>query len=199
MGLALLIGSGVLLAGAVLVKRYLPVDRPHVQVESTESAGARRCRAGGRVEADVTSSVTTGSRRSSCTCSLLTRARTRTRPSDMPFLAFTTLRAIWSLRHDPQFAALSRLAVIAIAGGTGFYSLVEGLRLVDAFYFSVMTLTTVGYGDFAPKSGVGKLFTAVYALVGVGILLAFVTTVAAKMSQTPLLPRVRPHRRALPD
>jgi voltage-gated potassium channel len=97
------------------------------------------------------------------------------------------VRAIWTLRHDRQFASLALLAGIAIISGTGFYSLVEGLRLVDALYFSVVTLTTVGYGDFAPQTDVGKLFTAVYVLVGVGILLAFVTTVAAKASQMPLL------------
>src|ERR687897_1039962 len=105
----------------------------------------------------------------------------------MPLLVFSTLRAIWTLRRDPQFASLALLAAVAIVSGTGFYWLVEGLRFIDALYFSVVTLTTVGYGDFAPKTDVGKLFTAVYVLVGVGILLAFVTTVAAKASQMPLL------------
>lgn len=114
----------------------------------------------------------------------------------MPLLIFSAFRAIWTLRRDPQFASLALLAAVAITSGTGFYSLVEGLRFVDAFYFSVVTLTTVGYGDFAPETDVGKLFTAVYALVGIGILLAFVTTVAAKASQTPLLhrPRSQPTR-----
>ena len=107
----------------------------------------------------------------------------------MPLLIIGMLRAIWALRRDPQFVSLALLTVIAITTGTGFYSLVEGLRLVDAFYFSVITLTTVGYGDFAPETDAGKLFTAVYVLVGIGILLAFVTTIAAKMSQvSPLHP-----------
>src|ERR687898_2059492 len=98
----------------------------------------------------------------------------------MPLLIIGMLRAIWTLRRDPQFVSLALLTVIAIATGTGFYSFVEGLRFVDAFYFSVVTLTTVGYGDFAPQTDVGKLFTAVYALVGIGILLALITTVATK-------------------
>jgi hypothetical protein len=107
----------------------------------------------------------------------------------MPLLILSMLRAIWTLRRDPQFASLALLAAVAIVSGTGFYSLVEGLRFVDALYFSVVTLTTVGYGDFAPQTDVGKLFTAVYALVGIGILLAFVTTLAGKMSQaSPLHP-----------
>src|ERR671911_1893772 len=107
----------------------------------------------------------------------------------MPLLVFSALRAIWALRRDPQFVSLALLAAVAIVSGTAFYSLVEGLRFVDAFYFSVITLTTVGYGDFAPETDAGKVFTAVYVLVGIGILLAFATTIAAKMSQTsPLQP-----------
>jgi voltage-gated potassium channel Kch len=107
----------------------------------------------------------------------------------MPLLLLGMLRAGWALRRETQFVSLALLAVVAIASGTGFYSLVEGLRFVDALYFSVITLTTVGYGDFAPETDIGKLFTAVYVLVGVGILLAFVTTVAGTMSQTsPLHP-----------
>lgn len=107
----------------------------------------------------------------------------------MPLLIFGVIRAIWALRRDAQFVSLGLLTVIAIASGTGFYALVEGLGLVDALYFSVVTLTTVGYGDVAPETDAGKLFTIVYVLVGIGILLTFVTTLAAKMSQSsPLHP-----------
>jgi voltage-gated potassium channel len=105
----------------------------------------------------------------------------------MPLLILSSLRAIWTFRREPQFVSLAILAAVAIISGTGFYSLVEGLRFVDALYFSVVTLTTVGYGDFAPQTDVGKLFTAVYVLVGVGILLTFVTTVATRVAQMPLL------------
>jgi voltage-gated potassium channel len=114
----------------------------------------------------------------------------------VPLLLLSSLRAIWALRREPQFSSLALLAAVAIISGTGFYSLVEGLRFVDALYFSVVTLTTVGYGDFAPETDAGKLFTTVYVLVGVGILLAFVTTVAAKVSQMPLLhpPKAEPRQ-----
>jgi hypothetical protein len=105
----------------------------------------------------------------------------------MPLLFIGALRAMWALRRDRQFVSVAALAVVALVSGTGFYSVVEGMRFVDALYFSVVTLTTVGYGDFAPQTDAGKLFTAVYVLVGVGILLAFITTVAAKVVQTPLL------------
>lgn len=114
----------------------------------------------------------------------------------MPLLILTMLRAGWALRRDSQVTSLALLALIAVISGTGFYSIVEGLRFVDALYFSVVTLTTVGYGDLAPETDAGKLFTAVYVLVGVGIVLAFITTVAAKASRMPLLhtPNSQPTR-----
>jgi voltage-gated potassium channel len=110
----------------------------------------------------------------------------------MPVLLLGMLRAFWALRRDAQFRSLALLTVLAIVSGTGFYSIFEGFRFVDALYFSVVTLTTVGYGDLAPETDTGKLFTAVYVLVGVGILLAFVTALAARMTQTTLLPDRRP-------
>jgi voltage-gated potassium channel len=99
----------------------------------------------------------------------------------MEVLLINTFRAIRTLWTDPQFRSLTRLAVIAISSGTIFYWLVEDLRPVDSLYFSVTTLATVGYGDFAPKTDAGKLFTVVYMLVGVGILLSFLTRVAGQV------------------
>jgi voltage-gated potassium channel len=49
---------------------------------------------------------------------------------------------------------------------------------VDAFYFSVTTLTTVGLGDLAPTTTVGKLFTVIYIFAGLSIILGFIETVA---------------------
>ena len=48
------------------------------------------------------------------------------------------------------------LIVLTILTGTLFYHAVEGWRFLDALYFSVATLTTVGYGDFTPQTDAGK-------------------------------------------
>ena len=102
----------------------------------------------------------------------------------MEILFVNTLRALWKLRHDQQFMSLARLTLVAISSGTVFYWLVEHLRFLDALYFSVTTLATVGYGDYAPKTDAGKIFTIFYVLIGVGILLAFLTTVAGQVVKT---------------
>lgn len=61
-----------------------------------------------------------------------------------------------------------------------FYHFVEKWSWIDAFYFSVITIATVGYGDFSPQTNLGKLFTVGYILVGIGL---FVTTTATLASQ----------------
>ncbi len=73
------------------------------------------------------------------------------------------------------FRYLSIIAVATIATGTIFYHLVEKLGWIDAYYFSVITLSTVGYGDISPQTTVGKLFTTIYILIGVGILTTFIS------------------------
>ncbi len=45
----------------------------------------------------------------------------------------------------------------------GFHSL-ESWSWIDSFYFSVTTLTTVGYWDMIPSTEVSRLFTAIYIL-----------------------------------
>ena len=65
-----------------------------------------------------------------------------------------------------------------LATGTVFYSLVEKWSPLDALYFSVISLATVGYGDLTPTTSLGKLFTIFFVLAGVGVLVLFVSEVA---------------------
>lgn len=74
-------------------------------------------------------------------------------------------------------------AVGMIALGTVFYHFIEGWRWLDSYYFSVVTLATVGYGDFTPKTDIGKLFTTFYILSGVGIITAFISISLRKRGQ----------------
>jgi voltage-gated potassium channel len=89
-------------------------------------------------------------------------------------LARTVRRSL----QDPEFRGLFVLVVVTLAAGTLFYWRIEGSSLLDAFYFSSITLTTVGYGDLAPVTSAGKLFTVFYLFTGIGLIVAFLNAVA---------------------
>ncbi|MFC1612322.1 potassium channel family protein [Patescibacteria group bacterium] len=74
----------------------------------------------------------------------------------------------------PKFQVALVLIILAILIGTVFYVNVEGLETIDAVYFTVMTLTTVGYGDIVPSTDAGKIFTIFYSILGIGVLFAFI-------------------------
>src|SRR5512145_2312069 len=86
-------------------------------------------------------------------------------------------KALRTLLKDPKFRSLLYLTTLTLFTGTLFYHSVEGWRLLDAFYFSVITLATVGYGDFTPQTDLGKIFTVMYIFLGLGILVGFVTPI----------------------
>jgi hypothetical protein len=87
------------------------------------------------------------------------------------------LRDAWD---DLAFRAIFMTAVGLLLSGTLFYWVVEDWGPVDAFYFSVVTLTTVGYGDLAPTNEWSKLFTVFYIFVGIGVIASLITTLAAR-------------------
>jgi voltage-gated potassium channel len=95
---------------------------------------------------------------------------------------FLTLRrllraVVGAWRRDLQFRSLTVLVAFTLLSGTLFYHTVEGWSVVDAFYFSATTLTTVGLGDVAPVTTSGKVFTVVYIFAGLGLIAGFINTV----------------------
>jgi voltage-gated potassium channel len=88
------------------------------------------------------------------------------------FLAFR------SMLRDPEAKILALTAIVTIAVGSVVYMLIEGWTPIEAVYFCVVTLATVGYGDLHPTTPLGQLFTVGYILVGVGIIAAFISELA---------------------
>lgn len=79
---------------------------------------------------------------------------------------------------DREFRGLFYSVLIVLVIGTFFYNRVEGWSLLDSFYFTVVALTTVGFGDFAPATTLGKLFTVLYLVIGLGLLSSFIIQMA---------------------
>lgn len=106
-----------------------------------------------------------------------------------PFKAFLT--AIRGQLDDDAFRATLALLLGLLVTGTVAYPILEGWSFVDSLYFSVVTLATVGYGDIHPVTDLGKLFTVLYILMGVGVLVVF----ASRVVNVMVTERSERHRR----
>ena len=100
-----------------------------------------------------------------------------------------TFRALLTAAREPEAQGALTLALSLILIATVFYWLVERWSLLDSAYFSVVTIATVGYGDFAPKTALGKAFTIAYIFAGIGVFVAAVTAIAHAALHSEALPR----------
>lgn len=83
------------------------------------------------------------------------------------FARFLLLDLIVDKKARPIFIYV----VANIITGTFLYHWLEGWGFLDSAYFVIITLTTIGYGDFSPTTPTTKILTIFFALNGVAILL----------------------------
>jgi len=89
--------------------------------------------------------------------------------------------------EDPitkRFVSAATMVIIVYCVAVPFFIAVEGLTLVDAIYFTTVSMTSVGYGDIAPHTVLGKLFTSVLLLSAVSIFFYHVTHFGQFKEQT---------------
>lgn len=107
----------------------------------------------------------------------------------IPFFRFISRKV-----RAHEFSILTTLVIFVLLVGTWFYHRVEHWRYLDAAYFSVTTLTTVGLGDISPKTDVGKIFTMIYIVMGMGIILGFVNAIAHHINKRNPVKRFIPKK-----
>ncbi|MCP4598266.1 potassium channel family protein [Neptuniibacter sp.] len=96
------------------------------------------------------------------------------------------------ISQPPKFYASFYFSLVLMY--TGIYLLVPGLIEIDkgntfeyivkSFYFSVITITTLGYGDVSPENWVGQLATASEALLGIVMIGLFLNALSHQHSST---------------
>ena len=106
-----------------------------------------------------------------------------------------------SLIGGSEFILLAGFSIFAIVfGAIGIYLVEPGApganikNLDDAFWWSVSTISTVGYGDVYPVTTEGRIIATIIMFAGIGILGTFISTVGAKLISEKLkkdVPTVR--------
>jgi voltage-gated potassium channel len=91
--------------------------------------------------------------------------------------------------------ALLALLVAILFGTIGFH-FIEHWPLADSLYVTVQTLTTVGYGDQTPRSGIGRMFAVMVMLIGAGGVALFVSTIVQSVVQSEMIATFGQRRRS---
>jgi voltage-gated potassium channel len=97
--------------------------------------------------------------------------------------------------QGPTFAVAFIILVIVV--GTAGYMIIEGWGAWDAFYMTVITVTTVGYKEVHDLSRAGQVFTTVLLLFGVGGVLYAFSVIATTIVVEGGLPRRAERRRQI--
>ncbi len=74
--------------------------------------------------------------------------------------------------------AISTIIIIG-AMGTVSYHYLERWSYVDSFYFTGVTMLTIGYGDLHPTTDISKIFTVFFGFFGVGMSLLALSLIAS--------------------
>ena len=80
-----------------------------------------------------------------------------------------TIRVLTRLPTKYVTTGLILIIGLFIYGIIGSY-FIMGLNLIDSIYYAVITMATVGYGDYTPHTGIQKIFATTLALSGVALL-----------------------------
>ena len=72
---------------------------------------------------------------------------------------------------------LALILVVLLAVGTFGFMLLESLPPFDAFYFTIITVATVGYGDISPATVGGRILSLFIIITGAGAFTALLVSI----------------------
>ena len=84
------------------------------------------------------------------------------------------------LMRNQTVLVLVPITVLLLVG-TGGYALLEGWSLLDALYATIITVTTVGYGDLSPVTPGGRIFAIFFAVGAIGMASYAISAVATRV------------------
>jgi voltage-gated potassium channel len=98
-------------------------------------------------------------------------------------------RALWASRRKITVFLFAVLILVALSGSLMY--VIEGeengfTSIPHSVYWAIVTLTTVGYGDISPKTGLGQMVAALVMILGFSIIAVPTGIITAEMTQEHL-------------
>lgn len=90
----------------------------------------------------------------------------------------TIFHALYDVFADAKVRGLLIFTFSLITLATLLFWRIEGWPLIDAAFFSVVTISTVGYGNLTPVTVAGKIICMIYILLGLGVFVASASSIA---------------------
>ena len=91
------------------------------------------------------------------------------------------------IRREKLFKLLFIIAFVILSGSMAFLYFEQNLKFTDALWWSVVTLTTVGYGDISPATTGGRFVGMAVMIIGIGFLGVLTATIATVLIENRLL------------
>ncbi len=100
-------------------------------------------------------------------------------------------RAVWASRAKVTVFLTSVVVVVVIMGAAMY--LIEGedngfTSLPQSMYWAIVTMTTVGYGDIAPETPLGKMVAALVMILGYSFIIVPTGIISAELKRSVIKP-----------
>ncbi len=98
------------------------------------------------------------------------------------------------LTHNTKLISLRACAVLFVLSltvGTVSYMRIEGFDLGESLYMSVITISTVGFGEVRPLSSAGRLFTSFFVIANLAITALFISQLTQRLADGGIVSQLR--------
>ncbi len=82
-----------------------------------------------------------------------------------------------------MFRGVAAVITLLVFISTLFFHAVEKWDWLDSVYYTVITMATVGYGDFVPKTDAGKIGAMLLVVIGIGLFGTFASLLIKRQTQ----------------